>query len=120
VSRKKIIIVDEDRVVRERLRNILETAGYLVDQANTALRLLSTLHIDRPDLIVCDQAMSWLDGRALCGAIKRNPVLAPIPIILLGEPREATPLPADCGAAAYLDDDFEPRTLLAEVHRLIG
>ena len=27
----------------------------------TALRLLSTLHIDRPDLIVCDQAMSWLD-----------------------------------------------------------
>src|SRR3954463_7907612 len=103
-ARKKIIIVDDDRETREMLKMALELEGYEVRQAANGLRLLSSLHVDRPDLILLDVMMSWIDGFELCRSIKKNPVLSSIPIVFVS----ARTTPEDervglaCGAAAYL------------------
>src|ERR671935_1251632 len=82
-ARRKIIIVDDDRETREMLKMALELEGYEVTQAANGLRLISTLHVDRPDLILLDVMMSWIDGFELCRAIKQNPEFRDIPIVFM-------------------------------------
>jgi DNA-binding response OmpR family regulator len=80
---KRIIIVDDDKDLREMLRIRLEYEGYEVRVAANGLRLLSSLRVDRPDLILLDVLMSWIDGFELCNALKRNPEFSSIPIFII-------------------------------------
>src|SRR3981189_3270301 len=82
-GRKKIIIVDDDRETREMLKMALELEGYEVAQAANGLRLISGLHVDRPDLIILDVMMSWIDGFELCSSIKKSEEFKGIPVIFL-------------------------------------
>src|SRR5690242_20930999 len=88
--RKKIIIVDDDRETREMLKMALELEGYEVSQAANGLRLISTLHVDRPDLILLDVMMSWIDGFELCRAVKKNDEFRDIPVIFISRSVEHT------------------------------
>jgi DNA-binding response OmpR family regulator len=62
MPKRKVIIVDDDRDTREMLTLALELEGYDVTQAANGLRLISSLHVDQPDLIILDVMMSWIDG----------------------------------------------------------
>jgi DNA-binding response OmpR family regulator len=66
------VIVDDDRETREMLTLALELEGYDVEQAANGLRLISSLHVDRPDLILLDVMMSWIDGFELCARSRRT------------------------------------------------
>ena len=54
----KVIIVDDDRETRELLALALQIENFEVSQAANGLRLISTLHVDRPDVILLDVNMS--------------------------------------------------------------
>src|ERR671939_1858582 len=82
-SKPKIIIVDDDRDTREMLTLALELEGFEVAQAANGLRLISAMHVDRPDVILLDVMMSWIDGFELCRAIKKNPGFCEIPIVFV-------------------------------------
>jgi DNA-binding response OmpR family regulator len=102
-ARPRVIIVDDDRDTREMLTLALELEGFDVGQAANGLRLISAMHVDRPDVILLDVMMSWIDGFELCRAIKRNPTFADIPVIFISARKtpedERTGLTA--GAMAY-------------------
>ena len=82
-SKPKVIIVDDDRDTREMLTLALELEGFEVCQAANGLRLISAMHVDRPDVILLDVMMSWIDGFELCRAIKKNPTFGDIPVIFI-------------------------------------
>src|SRR5258708_11281306 len=83
MAKRKVIIVDDDRDTREMLTLAFELEGYEVTQAANGLRLISSLHVDRPDLVVLDVMMSWIDGFELCRSIKRNEEVQNLPGIFL-------------------------------------
>src|SRR5512146_150916 len=99
----KVIIVDDDRDTREMLTLALDLEGFEVRTAANGLRLISAMHVDRPDVILLDVMMSWIDGFELCRAIKQNPSFHDIPIVFMS----GKTAPADvergmaCGAADY-------------------
>ena len=82
-DRPKITLVDDDRDAREMLTQALESAGFEVTAAANGLRLISSLHVDRPDLILLDVLMSWIDGFELCRSIKKNEEFRDIPVIFV-------------------------------------
>lgn len=82
-DRPKITLVDDDRDAREMLTQALESAGFEVTAAANGLRLISSLHVDRPDLILLDVLMSWIDGFELCRSIKKNEEYRDIPVIFV-------------------------------------
>src|SRR5947199_9141942 len=88
-AHKKIIIVDDDRETREMLKMALELEGYDVAQAANGLRLISTLHVDRPDLILLDVMMTWIDGFELCRAVKKNDEFRDLPVNLISAKKTA-------------------------------
>ena len=118
--RPRIVIVDDDRETREVLQAALELRGYRVVQAQSGLRLISYLHVDRPDLILLDVMMSWIDGFELCRAVKRNPEFADIPVVFVsgrGDDKDIADGLA-CGAAAYFVKPLDIDALLAKVAEL--
>ena len=116
----KVVIVDDDRDTRETLAAILEARGFDVSLAQSGLRLISHLHVDRPDVILLDVMMSWIDGFELCRALKRNPEFTNIPICFISGRSD----PADiregmrCGAAAYFVKPIDTAELLRKVDEL--
>jgi CheY-like chemotaxis protein len=78
-----VAIVDDDRDMRETLKVVLEDEGFTVLHAPSGLRLIGILSVDRPDLILLDVRMAWVDGFALCRALKASPRFREIPICFL-------------------------------------
>src|SRR5690606_8012213 len=85
------IIVDDDRDTRELLAMALESEGFEVTSAANGLRLISSLQLRRPHLILLDVNMSWIDGFELCKAVKKNEGFRDIPVVFVsgrGEPED--------------------------------
>ena len=118
----KVAVVDDDREVREALEQRLRSAGFEVKTAANGLRLVSTLKVDRPDVILLDVMMSWIDGFELCRAIKANSDFANIPVIFIS----GRTAPADvergmaCGAVDYFPKPLDLDRLIARIREIVA
>jgi len=121
-ANKKVVIVDDDRTLRDRLQNVLENSGYHVAQAPSGLRLLSLLEVDRPDLILLDVAMSWINGFELCRAMKANPAYKQIPVIFISgrSQPEDVEMGMSCGADDYFVKPLDTLRLVERVGAVLG
>ena len=123
IDRKpKVIIVDDDRDTREMLTLALELEGFDVGQAANGLRLISAMHVDRPDVILLDVMMSWIDGFELCRAVKKNDEFRDIPVIFISAKKTANDIRTGlaAGAADYFSKPIDMERLLARIAQLIG
>lgn len=119
--KQKVIIVDDDRETREMLALALSREGFEVSQAANGLRLISTLHVDQPDLILMDVNMSWIDGFELCRAVRKNEEFKDIPVVFISarSTEEDMKRGLDAGASAYFTKPVELSTLIARIRQLI-
>lgn len=119
--KRKIIIVDDDRETREMLTLALELEGYEVSQATNGLRLISTLHVDRPDLILLDVMMSWIDGFELCRSIKKNEEFRDIPVIFISAKKTQADVQRglEAGAVDYFPKPLDVEKLARRIRELL-
>jgi two-component system response regulator FlrC len=112
-----VLVVEDDKNLREALTDTLELAGYSAIAAADAEQALSWLEKGNPGLVLSDVQMPGMDGHALLRMLKtRRP---DIPVILMtayGQIELAVQAIRD-GAADYLPKPFEPDRLLATVAR---
>jgi DNA-binding response OmpR family regulator len=80
---KKILIIDDDRVIRDSLQELFTDAGYVVHLAADGISGFELITGEKPDIIVCDILLPRMHGIALCEKVKGNDDLRNIPIILM-------------------------------------
>ena len=81
---KSILLVDDDRDLVQTTKAFLEARGYTVATAHSGIEALDELQRKRPDLAVLDIMMDYdTDGFNLAHAIKNDPAMAGIPIIIV-------------------------------------
>lgn len=78
-----IIIVDDDPMVGELSRDLLTDAGYTVTLVQDSLEALPTIKAQMPRLIVTDIMMPGITGMDICKAVKSDPALKHIKIIVV-------------------------------------
>lgn len=114
--RERIIVADDNADMREYLRRLLEVNYDVVAVADGNAALEAT-RAQRPALVLSDVMMPGLDGIGLISAIRQDPVLATLPVILLsaraGE--EATLDGIRAGADDYLIKPFSARDLTTRI-----
>jgi DNA-binding response OmpR family regulator len=117
---KKILIVDDDSVLRESLSAGLEAEGYSVSQARDGREGLSRATEWRPDLVVLDLVMPQLGGLEVCRRMREAGIESPI-IILTGEKKEEIDkvLGLELGADDYMVKPFGMSELVARVHAVL-
>jgi DNA-binding response OmpR family regulator len=118
----KVIIVDDDRDTREMLTMALDLEGFEVSQAANGLRLISAMHVDRPDVILLDVMMSWIDGFELCRAIKKNETFADIPVVFISARKsmEDEAVGREAGAVDYFAKPLDVDRLIARIREILG
>jgi twitching motility two-component system response regulator PilH len=84
----KILVVDDEPLLRTILKDALEEAGYAVVLAENGQTAIDRARTDRPDCIVMDIIMPGLDGFEACTTMKADPVLAAIPVFLISATKD--------------------------------
>ena len=79
----KVLVVDDELLLRSMLKDALEEAGYAVVLAENGQAALARAKAESPDCILLDIMMPGLDGYETCAALKADPALAAIPVILV-------------------------------------
>jgi CheY-like chemotaxis protein len=89
-SHSDILVVDDDRDVRETLAAVLEGEGYAVRCAENGAQALAMMHGPKPGAIVLDLMMPVMSGWELLEAVRMDGELAAIPIVVLSAVRAPT------------------------------
>lgn len=79
----KILVVEDEEIVRTNIAEILESEGFQVESAENGISALQKIDQYFPDVIVSDVMMPGMDGYELVKYIQQNPLTSSIPIILL-------------------------------------
>ena len=121
VPRRKIIIVDDDVLIRETVRLALDHAGYYVIAVGEPERALAVIRAERPDLVIMDLYMPGSDGRDLIRALKSDPEIAKTPVILFSGSDEAIDVVSglQSGAVEYVTKPIDGEVLLAKIKHIL-
>lgn len=122
-ARLRILVVDDSITVREVERQLLLRRGYAVEVAVDGKEGYDALRAGRFDLLITDVDMPRMTGIELARAVRKDPKLADIPIIIVSykDREEDRRLGLDAGANAYLTKgSFHDESLIRMVEDLIG
>jgi len=120
---KRVLVVDDDRVIQQLLQVNLELEGYdVVATASDGREALDKIAELKPDLVILDVMMPKMDGLEVCRHLKADQATAGIPVILLSARAQDLDIREglDIGANAYLTKPFDPVELLEVVGRLLS
>ena len=117
-----ILIVEDSPTQTKLLRLILEENNYIVDSASNGVKALDCVRNKKPDLIITDIVMPEMDGFALCKALKSDPDLRLIPVMLLtslSNPQDVIK-GLQAGADNFLTKPYENAFLISCIHYIFA
>jgi two-component system, OmpR family, KDP operon response regulator KdpE len=111
----KVLVIDDDRLIRRLLRSVLPPRGFSVNEAETGAMALKLMQSDPPDVIILDLGLPDFDGLALLRHIRSE---TSIPIVVLSyTSATGTKVEAlDAGASDYVTKPFHVDELAARLH----
>ncbi|MGE2729692.1 response regulator transcription factor [Mycolicibacterium vaccae] len=115
----RILVVDDDRAVRESLRRSLTFNGYSVELAQDGREALDAIASNRPDAVVLDVMMPRLDGLEVCRQLRSTGDDLPILVLTARDSVSERVAGLDAGADDYLPKPFALEELLARMRALL-
>jgi two-component system response regulator MprA len=115
----KILVVDDERAVRESLRRALVLEGYEVDLAEDGEEALERIGRAEPDAVILDVLMPGLDGLEVSRRIRRGGSRLPILMLTARDAIQNRVEGLDAGADDYVTKPFALEELLARVRALL-
>ncbi len=118
MTKKKILVVDDDPHIREVIQFALEKANMKVVIANNGNKALGQLKQHTCDLIILDINMPEMDGLACCREIRKT---SDIPILFLSSRDDEIDriLGLEIGGDDYVTKPFSPRELVARINAIL-
>lgn len=113
----RILIIDDDLEFRENIRMILLAEGYAPQVAEDAVDGGKLLLVERPDLVICDVSMPYMDGLELLSLLRKDEGTGALPVILVSGRSDIDVLgrAAELGASDYLIKPITRERLLASI-----
>jgi putative two-component system response regulator len=118
----RIFLVDDEAANLKLLRKMLEAHGYInLVPVQDSREILDRYSQDRPDLILLDLRMPYLDGFEVMARLKalEDPLMPPVVVLTAQKERESLLRAFECGVRDYLTKPFEMGELLARVHNML-
>jgi two-component system aerobic respiration control protein ArcA len=118
---RSILVVDDDEIMRNAIKRILETEGFNVLLAGDGLALSKILETSKLDMILLDVNLPWVDGYELCSIIKDHHTLKHVPVVLVSARKERADIDRgfQSGANDYVTKPFDIDTIVGSVNRML-
>lgn len=118
MSDRTILVVDDERKIRQLVRAYLEKDGYSVIEATTGQEAIEKVRVHQPDLVVLDIMLPGLDG---IEALREIRTFSDVYVVMLTARAEEVDklIGLSVGADDYLAKPFSPRELLARVKAVL-
>jgi response regulator RpfG family c-di-GMP phosphodiesterase len=117
---RRLLVIDDDRLLCKLIRAMFEEEGYLVDAANDVIEAERVLSGDLPDAILLDMGLPGVDGLFYLERLREVPQTRAIPVVAISGSEEAGRGACTAGAAAFVRKPFRPTELLAVVGRVVA
>ena len=118
-SRGLVLVAESDRKFLERVTNLVRSEGYYAVTTTVGRDVISLAAFHRPQLIVLDIEFPDADGRDLLQALKRDPRIADIPVLMCSERDYDSDRLIATELGAYYVPKWDPLTLMHELTRLL-
>jgi two-component system, OmpR family, response regulator MprA len=115
----KVLVVDDDRAVREALRRGLSLAGYEPHVAESGEQALEQVVLSMPDAVVLDVGLPGIDGLEVCRRLRRTGARVPVLILTTREQVVERIAALDAGADDYMIEPFDVGELEARLRALL-
>ncbi|GLF94666.1 response regulator [Streptomyces yaizuensis] len=116
-----MLVVDDNRVIRQLIRVNLELEGFEVVTAADGVECLEVFEKVRPDLVTLDVVMPRLDGLRTVARLRAEPLASRVPVAIISAcTRHEVESGLAAGADAFLGKPFEPAELVRMVRGLVG
>ncbi len=114
VSTARILVVDDEPEITEIIQTFLENAGYQVMAENSAVMGVERARNFKPDLILLDISMPFMDGYDVCKELKKSKVTSGIPVVFLSgrDAKEDGGKSFQSGGDMYIKKPFSCERLL--------
>lgn len=121
MSRKKIVVIEDEPDIREVIDYNLTREGFTVITADTGDEGARRVVGEAPDLVLLDLLLPGLDGIEVCRKLKMDPVTQKIPIIMVSAKGEESDVVLGLGVGAddYVTKPFRPKELVARVRAVL-
>ena len=119
--KRSVLVVDDERDIRELVRFHLEQDGHAVVEAETGEEALRLAKAARPALVVLDVMLPGADGLDICRRLRADPATSAVPIVMLTAKAAEVDriLGLEMGADDYVVKPFSPRELVARVRAVL-
>ena len=119
---KKILLIEDDVVLRENTAELLQLSGYLVETASNGRAGVEVAKKYQPNIIVCDIMMPELDGYGVLENLSKNETTKYIPFIFLSAKTERHDIRKgmDLGADDYITKPFTEDELISAIESRIA
>lgn len=121
MCRKRIVVADDDPLLRQLLRYKLAARGHSILLAHDGEGALAAVRAELPDLVVLDGMMPVCDGFDVLRQLKADKATAHVPVLMLTARSEESDVvdALRLGAADYLVKPFHPEELVVRIERLM-
>jgi signal transduction histidine kinase len=99
----RVLCIEEDEAVRERVRSLLEPEGFAVDTTSSGLDGIARALTLPPDLVLADVHLSDMEGYELAARLKRDGALAKVPFVAMGDTQAEHDVALAAGADGFIE-----------------
>jgi CheY-like chemotaxis protein len=119
--KKQILVVDDEPDIVRLVEISLKLCNYEVRTAGNGKEALEKLKVERPHLILLDIMMPEMSGYEVCQAIRKDPALKNIPVVMLTAKGQKGDVEKglEAGADDYIIKPFDPYELGEQVSRFL-
>jgi len=118
----QVLVVEDSPTQAAQLRQLLEGSGMEVSVVDNGVEALASIRLRRPTLVLSDIVMPLMDGYQLCSAIRRDPELSELPVVLLSaleSPKDIL-LALTCGADNFIGKQYQDDCLVQRLSDLLA
>jgi len=119
---KKVLLADDSVTIQKVVKIILADGDYALQVVDNGEAALAKAQVDRPDIVLADVYMPGKNGYELCAAIKQEPTLAGVPVLLLSGTFEAfdESRALAVGADGWIAKPFESSALIEQIDGVLA